>query len=147
MSNIYGCYNVCMSSSGCMGLCKEHNHDIGTQCGATTADRSTSSTKVNVTVIQQQQNLNTQSKQLEVVPLGADGYPVELESYVEPDPFRGQPAALVPSKVPQRQTPPFINILVEEHHITPYMQKVHVMSRFNTLPESDLNDIEAALDI
>ena len=83
-----------------------------------------------------------------VVPtIAADGFPEDLETYVEPDPYRGQPAALVPSKVPKRRTPPFMNILVEEHHITPHMQKVHVMSRFNTLPDSDLNDIEAALDI
>ena len=106
MSKNCGLSDVCDTSSGSIQKCTEHEHDIGTQCGATTADKTTNSVKVNVTVIQQnQQNPNSQSKQLEVVPLAADGFPVDLESYVEPDKFRNQPAALVPSKVSKRRTP------------------------------------------
>ena len=40
-----------------------------------------------------------------------------------------------------------MNIRIQEHHITPYMQKVHLMARFNTIPEQDLDDIEKALDL
>ena len=76
-----------MSSGGCMQLCKELELNIGIQCRATTVDRTTNSVKVSVNVIQQQ-NSNTQSKQLEVVPLAADGFLADLESYVEPDNFR-----------------------------------------------------------
>ena len=58
MNNNCGLSNVCTSSSGSIQLCKEHEHDIGTQCGATTADKTTNSVKINVTVIQQPNQQN-----------------------------------------------------------------------------------------
>ena len=98
--------------------------------------------------MQNQQKSHNSSQQLGSVKINPeDGFPEDLDSYVEPDSYRGQPATFVPSKVPKRRIPPFMNILVEKHHITPSLQRAHVMARFNTLPDSDLNDIEAALDI
>ena len=60
MSSILRCPFVC----ACSG--HEHEHDIGTQCGATATDRTV---KVPVTVIQplNQQNPPNCTKQLEVV--------------------------------------------------------------------------------
>ena len=81
-------------------------------------------------------------KQLVVVP-NADN----LEGYVEADLYRNHPAAFVPSKVPNRRTPPYMNILIHEHHVTPHMQKVNLMTKFNTLLDQDLNEIEKFLDI
>ena len=78
-----------------------------------------------------------------VVPNVAD----YLDGCVEPDLYRNHPAAFVPSKVPNRRTPPYMNILIHEHHITPHMRKVNLMAKFNILPDQDLNEIEKFLDI
>ena len=82
-----------------------------------------------------------------VVTNPADEFPADLQNYVEPDPYKHHPAAFVPSKVPRWRTPPHMNILIQEHHITPHMIKVNLMSKFNTLVDQDLNDIEKFLDI
>ena len=78
-----------------------------------------------------------------VVPNTAD----DLDGYVEPDLYRNHPAAFVRSKVPNRRAPPYMNILIHEHHITPHMQKMNLMNKLNTLPDQDLNEIEKFLDI
>ena len=57
----------------------------------------------------------------------------DLDGCVEPDLYRNHPAAFVPSKVPARSIPPHINIFIHEHHITPHMRKVNMMSKLNTL--------------
>ena len=72
----------------------------------------------------------------------ADGFPDALDGYVEPDLYKNHPAAFVPSKVPNRRIPPYMNIFIHEHHITPHLQKVNLMSRFSTLPEHDVDEIE-----
>ena len=77
----------------------------------------------------------------------ADGFPDDLDGYVEPDPYKNHPAAFVPNKVPTRRTSPYMNIFIHEHHITPYTKKVNLMSRFNTAPDQDLDEIEKDLDI
>ena len=46
-------------------------------------------------------------RQLEVVSSTGDGFPDDLEGYVEPDPYQNQPAAFVPSKC-----------LTEEYHLS-----------------------------
>ena len=81
-----------------------------------------------------------------VVPNAADGFPDDLDGYVEPYPYKNHPAAFVPSKVPAR-IPPYMNILIHEHHITPHMDKVNLMSKFNTVPDQELVEIEKFLDI
>ena len=88
---------------------------------------------------QNQQNSQKLLRQLEVVPSPA------AEGQNNPDGY--QPAAFVPSKVPRWRTPPFLNILIPEHHITPHMIKVNVMAKLNTVPDSALNEIEEFLDI
>ena len=40
-----------------------------------------------------------------------------------------------------------MNIFIHEHHITPHMNKVNLMSKFNTLPDQDLDEIKKTLDI
>ena len=40
-----------------------------------------------------------------------------------------------------------MNIFIHEHHITPHKKKVNLMSKFNTLPDQDLDEIEKSLDI
>ena len=82
-----------------------------------------------------------------VVSSTADGFPDDLDGYVEPDHYKNHPAAFVPSKVPARRIPPFMNILIHEHHITPHMRKVNMMSKLNTLLGKELNEIEKYLDI
>ena len=77
----------------------------------------------------------------------ADGFPGDIDGYVEPDPYKNHPAAFVPSKVPARRIPPYLNIFIPEHHITPHMQKVNLMSKFNTLLCQDLDESEKYLDI
>ena len=82
-----------------------------------------------------------------VVPSTADGFPDDLDGYVKPNPYKNHPAAFVPNKVPASRIPPYINIFIHEHHIIPHMQKVNLMSKFNTLLSQDLNEIEKYLDI
>ena len=43
--------------------------------------------------------------------------------------------------------PPYLNILIPEHRITPHMIKVNVMAKLNTVPDSVLSEIEEYLDI
>ena len=71
----------------------------------------------------------------------------DLDGCVEPDLYRNHPAPFVPSKVSNRRTPLYMNILTHEHHITPHIRKVNLMAKFNTLPDQDLNEIEKFLDI
>ena len=92
---------------------------------------------------QNQPKFQKSLKQLVVVPNAAD----DLDGYVEPDLYRNHPAAFVLSKVPNRRTPPYMNILIHKHHITLHMQKVNLIAKFNTLPYKDLNEIEKFLDI
>ena len=73
-------------------------------------------------------------RQLDVVSSPVDGY-------------QNLPAAFVPSKVPRWRTPPYLNILIPEHHIASHMIKVNVMAKLNTVPDTALNDIEKFLDI
>ena len=40
-----------------------------------------------------------------------------------------------------------MNILIQEHHITPHMRKVSMISKLNTLLGKELNEIEKYLDI
>ena len=82
-----------------------------------------------------------------VVSSTADGFPDDLDGYVEPDHYKNHPSAFVPSKVPVRRIPPFMNILIHEHHITPHMRKVNMMSKLNTLLVKELNEIEKHLDL
>ena len=82
-----------------------------------------------------------------VVPSPTDGFPDDLDGYVEPDLYKNHPAAFVPSKVPTRRIPPYMNIFIHEHHITPYIKKVNLMFKLNTLPDQDLDEIEKSLDI
>ena len=63
------------------------------------------------------------------------------------DPDGYQPAAFVPSKVTRWRKPPYLNILIPEHHITSHMIKVNAMAKLNTVPDSALNEIEEYLDI
>ena len=63
------------------------------------------------------------------------------------DPDGYQAATFVPTKVPRWRKPPYLNILIPEHHITPHMIKVNVMAKLKTVPDSALNYIEKYLDI
>ena len=132
MNNSKCCVPCVCARSGHEWACKRHN--IGTQCGAT-ATNITAQTIKNFDANSNQQNQqNSQKRQLEVVSSSADGY-------------QKQPAAFVPSKVPRRRTPPYLNILILEHHITLHMIKVNVMAKLNTVPDTALNYIEKFLDI
>ena len=82
-----------------------------------------------------------------VVSSTADGFPDDLDGYVESDHYKNHPAAFVLSKGPARRIPPYMNILIHEHHITPHMIKVNMMSKLNTLLGQELNEIEKYLDI
>ena len=88
---------------------------------------------------QKQQNSQKTIRQLEVVT-----NPAEV---CQNDPDGYQAAALVPSKVPRWRSPPYLNILIPEHHITPHMIKVNVMAKLNTVPDAALREIEEYLDI
>ena len=77
------------------------------------------------------------SWQLEVVPSPAE--------VCQNDPDGYQAAAFVPSKVPRWRSPPYLNILIPEHHITPHMIKVNVMAKLKTVPDSALSEIEEYL--
>ena len=89
--------------------------------------------------LQNQQNSQKLLRQLEVVPSPAE--------VCQNDPVGYQVAAFVPSKVPRWRRPPYLNILIPEHHITPHMTKVNVMAKLNTVPASILSEIEEYLDI
>ena len=120
--------------------CKQscERHDIGTQCGATATNTTAQTTKnSDANSNQQNQKKFSKKRQLEVVSSPADGYQNQP----------AQPAAFVPSKVPRWRTPPYLNILIPEHHITPHMIKVNAMAKLNTVPDTALNDIEKFLDI
>ena len=147
MSNFNCCLTCVCVGSGCKLACVRQIHDIGTKCGATGSnttgeiinDNNGNSTQQN------QQKFKKFKRQLEVVSNAADRFPEDLDDYVEPNPYKNQPAAFVPSKVPARRFPPYMKISIREHHITPHMRKVNLMSKFHTLPE--LKEIEKYLDI
>ena len=123
------CFDYVFTSSGCKGACKIH--DIGTQCGTTVTNITAKTiidfnTKVNQ---QNQQKYQKPLRQLVVVPSTADGFQDDPDGYVEPDPYKNHRAAFVHSKVTARRIPPYLNIFIHEHHITPYMQKVNLMTK------------------
>ena len=113
-------------------------HNIGIQCGATTTNTAAKTTE-NFDATSNQQKSQKLSRQLVVVPSPAEVCQNNPDGY--------QPAAFVPSKVPRWRKPPFLNTLIPEQHITPHMIKVNVMAKFNTVPDTALNDIEEFLDI
>ena len=78
-------------------------------------------------------------RQLEVIPSSAE--------VCQNDPDGYQAAAFVPSKVPRWRSPPYLNILIPEHHSTPHLIKVNVMAKLNTVPDAALREIEEYLDI
>ena len=113
------CYsNYVCTCSGCKQSCKRH--DIGAQCGAT-ATNITAKIIIDTSARQSQPKPTKSLKQLVVVSNVAD----DLDGCVEPDLYRNIPAEFVPSKVPNRRTPPYMNILIHEHHITAHMKKVN----------------------
>ena len=154
MNTIKSCVPCVCTGSGRRQVCEEHN--IGTQCGATTTNTATETVEhsgaksiqknlqnqLNIlTKLKSQQNQQNQQKfirQLEVVPSPAE--------VCQNDPV-GYQAAFVPSKVPRWRRPPHLNILIPEHHITPHMIKVNVMAKLNTVPDSALSEIEEYLGI
>ena len=138
MNNFKSCIPCVCTSNGHKQVCKRH--DIGAQCGTTATN--TAQTTENIDAINNQQNQKNSQKllrQLEVVPSPA------AEGQNNPDGY--QPAVFLPSKVSRWGKPPFLNILIPEHHITPHMIKVNVMAKLNTMPDSALNEIEEFLDI
>ena len=149
MNNIKSCVPCVCTGSGRKRVCEEHN--IGTQCGATATNTATetvgNSDAINIQQNQQNQQSSQQNqqnsqkliRQLEVVPSPAE--------VCQNDPVGYQVAAFVPSKVPRWRRPPYLNILIPEHHITPHMTKVNVMAKLNTVPASILSEIEEYLDI
>ena len=64
-----------------------------------------------------QQKSQKSIRQLVVVPNAADGFSDDLVGYVKPDPYKNHPASFVSSKVPARRIPPYMNILIHEHHL------------------------------
>ena len=142
MNNLKSCVPCFCTSSGCKRVCEEHN--IGAQCGATATNTATETVEhfdaTNIQKnLQNQQNSQKSIRQLEVVPS-----PTEV---CQNDPDGYQAAAFVPSKVPRWRRPPYLNILIPEHHITPHMIKVNVMAKLNTVPDSAPSEIEEYLDI
>ena len=75
-------------------------------------------------VQQNQQNSQKPIRLLGVVPNPAEVCQNDADGY--------EAAAFVPSKVPRWRSPPYRNILIPEHHITPHMIKVNVMAKLNT---------------
>ena len=149
MNHCNCCLDYVCTSSGCKQACKRH--DIGTQCGATATNIAAETirsfdAKSNQQNQQNQQNFQKSPRQLVVTTNQADEFPDDLDGKGQV-PNRNLPAACVPSKIPKWRTPPFMNICIQEHHITPHMLKVNLMSKFNTLPVQDLNAIEKFLDI
>ena len=145
MNNFKSCIPCVCTCSGRKRVCEEHN--IGTQCGATASNTATETVEnFDATNIQQnqknqpnQQNSQKLIRQVEVVPSPAE--------VCQNDPDGYQAAAFVPSKVPRWRRPPYLNILIPEHHITCHMIKVNVMAKLNTVPDSALSEIEEYLDI
>ena len=152
MNTFKSCVPCVCTGSGHKRVCEEHN--IGTQCGATTTNTATETVEhsdaksiqknlqnqLNIlTKLKSQQNQQKFIRQLEVVPSPAE--------VCQNDPVGYQAAAFVPSKVPRWRRPPYLNILIPEHHITPHMIKVNVMAKLNTVPDSALSEIEEYLDI
>ena len=74
-------------------------HDIGAQCGATATNTTAKITNDNNanSIQQNQQNSPKLKRQLEVVSTGADGFPEDLDGYVEPNPYKNHSAAFVPN--------------------------------------------------
>ena len=142
MNNFKSCVPCVCTSSGCKRVCEKH--DIGAQCGGTATNTATETVE-NIDALNIQQNQRNQQnspkliRQLEVVP-----NPAEV---CQNDPDGYQAAAFVPSKVPRSRSPPYLNILIPEHHITPHMIKVNVMAKLNTVPDAALREIEEYLDI
>ena len=135
-------HSLCLYCSGHQRVCEKH--DIGTQCGDTAINTATKTFEnIDATNIQQNQHIQQNSqkpiRQLEVVP-----NPAEV---CQNDPDGYQAAGFVPSKVPRWRNPPYLNILIPEHHITPDMIKVNVMAKLNTVPDAALREIEEYLDI
>ena len=145
MNNFKSCVPCVCTSGGHKQVCKEHN--IGTQCGATATNTATETVEhFDATNIQEnmqnqpnQQNSKKFIRQLEVVPSPAE--------VCQNDPDGYQAAAFVHSKVPRWGRPPYLNIPIPEHHITPHMINVKVMAKLNTVPDSALSEIEEYLDI
>ena len=139
MYKLKSCVPCVCTGSGRKRVCEKHN--IGTQCGATTTNTATEIVEnFDATNIQQnQQNFQKPIRQLEVV-----SNPAEV---CQNDPDGYQAAAFVPSKMPRWRSPPYLNILIPEHHITPHMIKVNVMAKLNTEPDAALREIEEYLDI
>ena len=158
MNTFKSCIPCVCTGSGCKRVCKEHN--IGAQRGTTTTNTATEtvehpdakSIQKNLQNLQNQLNILTKLKsqqnqlnqqkfmrQLEVVPSPAE--------VCQNDPIGYQAGAFVASKVPRWRRPPYLNILIPEHHITLHMIKVNVMAKLNTVPDSALGEIEEYLDI
>ena len=152
MNTFKSCVPCVCTGSGHKRVCEEHN--IGAQCGATTTNTATETVEhsdaksiqknlqnqLNIlTKLKNQQNQQKVIRQMEVVPSPAE--------VCQNGPVGYQAAAFVPSKVPRWRRPPYLNILIPEHHITPHMIKVNVMAKLNTVPDSALSEIEEYLDI
>ena len=131
MNNFKSCVPCVCTGSGCKWVCERHN--ICAQCGATATNTATRTVEnIDATNIQHnQQNSQKPLRQLEVVP--------SLAEVCQNDPDGYQAAAFVPSKEPRWRKPPYLNILIPEHHITPHMIKVNVMAKLNTVPDSALS--------
>ena len=151
MNNFKSCIPCVCIGSGHKWVCERH--DIDTQCGAT-ATKTAAQTTENINATNNQHNQQNSQKllrQLEVVSSSAEVCQNDpdgrgLTPYKDHAAGWGQVAAFVPSKVPRWRKPPFLNILIPEHHITPHMIKVNVMAKLNTVPDSALNEIEEFLD-
>ena len=157
MNTFKSCVPCVCTSSGHKRVCKEHN--IGTQCEATTTNMATetvehSDAKSIQKNLQNLQNLQNQQNQLNILTKQKNQQnqqkiirQLEVAEVCQNDPVGYQAAAFVPSKVPRWRRPPYLNILIPEHHITPHMIKVNVMAKLNTVPDSALSEIEEYLDI
>ena len=134
MNTFKSCVPCVCTGSDRKRVCEEHN--IGTQCGTTTTNTATETVEhsdvksiqknqqnqLNIlTKLKSQQNQQKFIRQLEVVPSPAE--------VCQNDPVGYQAAAFVPSKVPRWRRPPYLNILIPEHHITLHMIKVNVMAK------------------
>ena len=157
--NIFkSCIPCVCTGSGHKRVCKEHN--IGAQCGATATNTATETVEQS-DAINIQKSLQNQQKQLNILTKlksqqnqqNSQKFTRQLEVVHSPaevcqnDPDGYQAAAFVPSKVPRWRRPPYLNILIPEHHIIPHMIKVNGMAKLNTVPDSALSEIEEYLDI
>ena len=130
------CFDYVCTCSGCKWACKRH--DIGAQCGTTATNKTAkiiTDTGIRVIAKVNQPKSQKSLRQLVVVPHPGDGFPDDLDGYLEPDPYKNHLAAFVPSKVLTRRTPPNMNILIHKHHLTSHMKMVNLMSKFNTVPD------------